>query len=97
MLVLYGSQTGCSKDVAERVGRDAEDRYISSRVASMDEYDVSALPNEPLVIFLCSTTGDGDVPDSMLMFWRFLYMFERSRPNSSLQLKLFIPWLYRYH
>ena len=83
MLVLYGSQTGCSKDVAERVGRDAEDRYISSRVASMDEYDVSALPNEPLVIFLCSTTGDGDVPDSMLMFWRFLLRRDLSSQSLS--------------
>jgi sulfite reductase alpha subunit-like flavoprotein len=27
---------------------------------------------QPFVVFVASTTGDGDVPDNMVTFWRFL-------------------------
>ncbi|KAF5457435.1 hypothetical protein F2P56_021536 [Juglans regia] len=32
----------------------------------------SSLPHEDTVIFVASTTGQGDTPDSMKVFWRFL-------------------------
>ena len=31
----------------------------------MDSYDKLRLPLEPLVIFVASTTGQGEVPDNM--------------------------------
>ncbi|XP_014385171.1 PREDICTED: NADPH-dependent diflavin oxidoreductase 1, partial [Myotis brandtii] len=40
------------------------------------------LINEPLVIFVCATTGQGDPPDNMKSFWRFL--FRKSLPSTSL-------------
>jgi sulfite reductase alpha subunit-like flavoprotein len=81
--VLYGTQTGCARDLAERVGRDAEERRLTASVVSMDEYEVARLPNEMIVIFICSTTGDGDVPDAMLMFWRFLLRRDLSSTSLS--------------
>ncbi|XP_030317113.1 NADPH-dependent diflavin oxidoreductase 1 isoform X2 [Calypte anna] len=48
----------------------------------------SALPceanliNEPLVVFVCATTGQGDPPDNMKAFWRFL--FRKNLPQGSL-------------
>ncbi|KAJ3107968.1 NADPH-dependent diflavin oxidoreductase 1 [Phlyctochytrium planicorne] len=38
----------------------------------MDDYDRTRLPEESLVIFVCSTTGQGDEPDNMRLFWKFL-------------------------
>lgn len=38
----------------------------------MDDYDVTKLPSEPLVIMCASTTGQGDAPDNMRAFWAFL-------------------------
>ena len=38
----------------------------------MDDYDVRTLPQEQLVVFIASTTGEGTVPDNMRSFWRFL-------------------------
>ena len=72
LTILYGTQTGTAKDLAQRLGRDAKERHISAHVTSMNEYQVAQLPQEKMIIFVCSTTGDGDVPDAMLSFWRFL-------------------------
>ncbi|XP_039143162.1 NADPH-dependent diflavin oxidoreductase 1 isoform X2 [Dioscorea cayenensis subsp. rotundata] len=73
LLVLYASQTGNAMDAGERVGREAERRGCSSvEVLSMDVFDPDCLPLELIVIFVVSTTGQGDVPDSMKEFWKFL-------------------------
>ncbi|KAM6110334.1 LOW QUALITY PROTEIN: NADPH-dependent diflavin oxidoreductase 1 [Pterocles gutturalis] len=82
LLVLYGSQTGTAEDTAERIGREAKRRHFQCRVEALDSYGVANLINEPLVVFVCATTGQGDPPDNMKMFWRFL--FRKNLPPSSL-------------
>ncbi|KAK4805044.1 hypothetical protein SAY86_004861 [Trapa natans] len=72
LLILYATQTGNAMDAAERIGREAERRGCSVTILSMDEYDASSLVGEAAVIFVVSTTGQGDTPDSMKVFWRFL-------------------------
>lgn len=72
LLVLYGSQTGCAEDVAHQVCAAAVRRHLAPRCMPMNEYDVRLLPTERFIIFVASTTGDGEVPDSMREFWRFL-------------------------
>lgn len=74
LLILYASQTGNAQDAAERIGREAERRCCQALVVSMEDFDVRCLPNEALVIFVVSTTGQGDPPDSMKAFWKFLLM-----------------------
>ncbi|CAI5794570.1 NADPH-dependent diflavin oxidoreductase 1 [Podarcis lilfordi] len=39
----------------------------------LDAYPVAKLIEEPLAIFVCATTGQGDPPDNMKNFWRFLF------------------------
>lgn len=39
LLILYGSETGCAQDTAERIGRQARRRHFRTRVMAMDEYD----------------------------------------------------------
>mmetsp|Transcript_4867 Transcript_4867/g.7366 ORF Transcript_4867/g.7366 Transcript_4867/m.7366 type:complete len:605 (+) Transcript_4867:433-2247(+) len=71
--VLFGSQTGSAEEVSERVARDLSNRNFSVRtVCSLDAYDRLNLVNEEVVVFVVATTGDGDVPDNMKLFWRFL-------------------------
>lgn len=82
LLVLYGSQTGTAQDVAERIGREGKRRHFSVKVCDLDSYNVSSLIEEPLVVFVCSTTGQGDPPDNMRMFWRFI--LRKNLPSSSL-------------
>ncbi|XP_039288461.1 NADPH-dependent diflavin oxidoreductase 1 isoform X2 [Nilaparvata lugens] len=57
--------------------------HFKGPVMAMDEYPIKQLINEPLVIFVCSTTGQGDQPDNMKNFWRFL--LRKSLPSDSLQ------------
>nr|GMC67072.1 NADPH-dependent diflavin oxidoreductase 1 [Ipomoea batatas] len=72
LLILYASQTGNAIDAAERLGREAERRGCPAAILSVDEFDPISLPNEEIVVFVVSTTGQGDTPDSMKVFWRFL-------------------------
>ncbi|KAM6183994.1 NADPH-dependent diflavin oxidoreductase 1 [Erethizon dorsatum] len=82
LLVLFGSQTGTAQDVAERLGREARRRRLGCRVQELDSYAVANLIREPLVIFVCATTGQGDPPDNMKNFWRFI--FRKNLPATSL-------------
>ncbi|XP_032425644.1 NADPH-dependent diflavin oxidoreductase 1 isoform X1 [Xiphophorus hellerii] len=82
LLVLFGSQTGTAQDTAQRVGRQAQRRRLKVRVLPLDGYNVADLISESLVVFVCSTTGQGDAPDNMKNFWRFL--FRKSLPAGSL-------------
>ena len=43
----------------------------------------SQLLYEPVVVFVCSTTGQGDEPDNMRNFWRFL--LRKTLPKDSLK------------
>ncbi|RMX46189.1 hypothetical protein pdam_00007846 [Pocillopora damicornis] len=80
--VLYGSQTGTAQEVAERIGREAKRRYLSASVLALDDYNVMKLIEEELAIFVCATTGQGDEPDNMKKFWRFI--LRRNLPVNSL-------------
>lgn len=51
-------------------------------VRAMDDYPVSQLIYEVIVIFVCSTTGQGEEPDNMKQFWRFL--LRKNLPPDSL-------------
>ncbi|CAG8457692.1 10979_t:CDS:10 [Ambispora gerdemannii] len=82
ILILFGSQTGCAQDVAERIGREAKRRLFKIRVFAMDAYDKVNLINESLVVFVCSTTGQGEEPDNMKKFWKFL--LRKNLPNDIL-------------
>lgn len=82
LLVLFGSQTGTAEEVAERLGREARRRHLRCRVQALDSYPVVNLIHEPLVVFVCATTGQGDPPDNMKGFWRFL--FRKNLPSTAL-------------
>lgn len=80
--ILYGSQTGNSEDVAERVGRQLTRIGCKTSVTNLKTYDITNLVNENMIVFVCSTTGDGEFPDDMKLFWRFL--LRKDLPNNSL-------------
>jgi sulfite reductase alpha subunit-like flavoprotein len=80
--ILYGSQTGCAEDVARQLADEAARRHFALACDSMEDYDVRLLPTEGLVIFVASTTGEGEIPDSMRSFWNFL--LRRDLPAQSL-------------
>lgn len=80
--ILYGSQTGTAQDLAEYVWRESKRFHFTGTVIPMDKYDIRQLINEELVVFVCATTGQGDEPDNMKSFWKFL--LRKSLPSDSL-------------
>ena len=72
------------QDVAERIGREAQRRHYAPRVLPADAYlpAVAALPNEAAVVWVASTTGQGEHPSNMRHLWRFL--LRKSLPPDSL-------------
>lgn len=40
VVILYGSQTGCAEEVAERIGREARRRFLVPNVLAMDDYNI---------------------------------------------------------
>ena len=84
MLVLYASETGTAEDVAYQLGDVLGGKSRMARVCSVSSYTVTELPEERGgVVFIVSTTGDGDVPTSMVSFWQFL--LRKSLPADSLE------------
>lgn len=82
LTILYGSQTGTAQDLAEYIWRESKRFYFSGPVMSMDQYDARNLIDETFVVFVCATTGQGDEPDNMRTFWKFL--LRKSLPPNSL-------------
>lgn len=70
--------------MAERIGREAQRRYYAVRVLPADAYlpRVAQLPGEPALVFVASTTGQGDQPSNMRQLWKFL--LRKSLPPGSL-------------
>lgn len=82
LTILYGSQTGTAQDLAEYIWRESKRFHFTGTVMPMDKYDIRMLINEEFVVFVCATTGQGDEPDNMKSFWKFL--LRKSLPLDSL-------------
>lgn len=82
LTILYGSQTGTAQDLAEYIWRESKRYHFTGTVVSMDKYDITKLIEEQYVVFVCSTTGQGEQPDNMKRFWKFL--LRKSLPPDSL-------------
>ena len=83
ILILYGSQTGTARGMAERVFREAKRFRFRVELRAMDDFrPVGRLLDEKVAAFICSTTGQGDSPSNMINFWKFL--LRRNLPSDSL-------------
>ncbi|OAD53173.1 NADPH-dependent diflavin oxidoreductase 1 [Eufriesea mexicana] len=70
--ILYGSETGTAQDVAEQIWKSAKRKRLKSSVSAMNDYDIQDLDSEEMIVFVVATTGQGDPPNNMRQFWRFL-------------------------
>ncbi|MCP9256864.1 Zinc transporter ZIP9 [Dirofilaria immitis] len=70
--ILYGSETGNAQDIAETLWNDARYRNIPVEVCNFGDYIVQNLNNERCVVFVISTSGQGEMPASIRQNWRIL-------------------------
>ncbi|KAH7160287.1 hypothetical protein B0J13DRAFT_493839 [Dactylonectria estremocensis] len=71
-LILYGSETGNAQDMAEELGRLCQRLHFAHRVEALNAVDLNALLQHRFVIFVISTTGQGDMPHNSLVLWKRL-------------------------
>jgi sulfite reductase (NADPH) hemoprotein beta-component len=70
LLVLYGSDSGRGETVAELFQKKAEARGVKEvRCMEADKFDVNTLGEEPNVLFIMSTAGQGEFCENAKHFW----------------------------
>lgn len=71
VLVAYGSQTGCAEAIAQILHKKLSTFIVGAELSIMNDIkDIKNLETYDYIVFLVSTTGDGDFPDNANKFWR---------------------------
>ena len=72
LTILYGSETGRSQSLAEKLAEKAKFKGISANVFSMYDYNYKKLQEEDNLAIIVSTHGEGDPPDMAEDFHKFI-------------------------
>ncbi len=70
--VLYGSQTGNAKRLAEDLARRLHERNVAVTLSCMSEFRPANLKKAKHLFLLVSTHGEGEPPDKAKLFHEFL-------------------------
>jgi sulfite reductase (NADPH) flavoprotein alpha-component len=71
--VIYGSQTGNAKRIAEEFGRRAGSAGVAARIVRADAYPARELKQERWLYVVISTQGDAEPPDDARAWLEFLH------------------------
>ncbi len=69
VLILSGSQSGNAEGVASKAAKMAGDFGLEATVKSMDEVQISDLASNLRIMVVCSTWGEGEMPDNAEDLW----------------------------
>src|SRR3546814_7902834 len=72
LTIVYGSQTGNAKRIAESLAARVGALGLNVRLLRADRYATRELKEEQLLYVVMSTQGDGEPPDDSLAFFEFL-------------------------
>jgi len=83
LVILYGTEYGTSEAIAKILMKDAMD-HGCQKVTMMEanKFDVSKdFEKTEFMIFICSTTGNGQFPQNAQIFWDKLSKLQGNLPN----------------
>lgn len=72
LTILYGSETGHSHELAEKLAEKAANKNIMANVINMYDYEPKEIAGEENVAIIVSTHGEGDPPDMAAGFYKFI-------------------------
>lgn len=72
LLILYGSETGTAASLAHELSTLLARHHFHPTLLCASAITPSDLPTNPLLIFVCATTGQGELPTSTRPLWKFL-------------------------
>lgn len=66
--VLYGTESGNSELIADDLGAKLRETELDVEVQDLQDVDPAALTADRFYLVVCSTHGDGDLPNSAIPF-----------------------------
>lgn len=72
LTIVYGSQTGNARRIAEKLAQQLEAAGLPARLLRADAYPARELRNERHLAIVISTQGDGDPPDDARALFDFI-------------------------
>lgn len=79
LTILFGSQTGNAKHVAQDIGDAASAKGFAVKVQDLAEYKAANLKNERYLVIVTSTYGEGEPPENAISFYN--YLFSKKAPQ----------------
>jgi len=79
LTILYGSQTGNGKALAQRALDLSKAQGVTARLVSLADFNPRQLKQERALLLIVSTHGDGDPPDDALALHRHLFSAQAPR------------------
>jgi sulfite reductase (NADPH) flavoprotein alpha-component len=73
LTILFGSQTGNARHLAEALAKQAQGKGIVAKVVDMAEYKTTQLKNEQYLVIVTSTYGEGEPPENAIGLHNFLF------------------------
>jgi len=70
LAILFGSQSGNSEELAAKLAKQAADYGLEGTVYDMDGFDFGSLSGMKRVLIVCSTWGEGEMPDNAEDLWQ---------------------------
>ncbi|KAF9114822.1 hypothetical protein BGX27_009770 [Mortierella sp. AM989] len=72
LTVFFASQTGNAESISRNIYEQAQERGFKSSHFVLNDFGKVDWDKEDCLVFVVSTTGDGDPPDNSTKFWRHL-------------------------
>ncbi len=72
LTIIYASQTGNAKSVAEQIAQAATNQNLPNQVIAAGDYKGKQFAKETHVIIVASTHGEGEPPDDAVLLHEFL-------------------------
>jgi sulfite reductase (NADPH) flavoprotein alpha-component len=72
LTILYGSQTGHARSVAEELNEAAREAGINTELISTRKFKPKQLKNTKYLLLIISTQGEGEPPDDAILLWEHL-------------------------
>ncbi|MFK8011865.1 MAG: assimilatory sulfite reductase (NADPH) flavoprotein subunit [Marinicellaceae bacterium] len=79
LTILYGSQTGNGKRLAQDYSQKCESLNINCQLISLADYKPRNIIKEQYIVMIVSTHGEGDAPDDAEIFYE--YLFSKKAPK----------------
>ena len=71
LVLLFGSQSGNSEGLVSKISKDAKAYGLEGEIHDMDGFDFNSLSDKRRVLIVCSTWGEGEMPDNAEDLWQF--------------------------